>query len=140
MKENSKRVLDIGEVAKESKLAPSTLRYYEEIGLIRSIGRKGLRRLYSLKVIEQLEFIALARSGGFSLEEIGNMFSADGHLHVDRKLLQKKANELGKKIAQLQAIQNGLEHVANCKAPSHLECPKFLRLLRLAKGFKKEIN
>lgn len=140
MKTISKRVLDIGEVAKESKLPPSTLRYYEEVGLIRSIGRKGLRRTYSIKVLEQLEFIALARSGGFSLEEIGKMFSADGHFHVDRKLLLIKANELGKRIAQLQAIRNSLEHVANCKAPSHLECPKFLRLLHLAKGFKKQIH
>lgn len=140
MKAILKRVLDIGEVAKESKLPPSTLRYYEEIGLIRSIGRKGLRRLFSRKVLEQLEFIALSRSGGFSLDEIAKMFSDEGHFHVDRKLLLTKANELGKRIAQLQAIQNSLEHVAHCKAPSHLECPKFLRLLHLAKGFKKQIH
>lgn len=135
-----KRVLDIGEVAKESKLPPSTLRYYEEVGLIRSIGRKGLRRLYSKKILEQLEFIALARTGGFSLQEITKMFSADGHFHVDRKLLLIKADDLGKQIAQLQAIRKSLEHVARCKAPSHLECPKFLRLLHLAKGFKKQIH
>ena len=140
MKVITKRVLDIGEVAKESKLPPSTLRYYEEVGLIRSSGRKGLRRLYSVKVLEQLEFISLARSGGFALEEIGKMFSTDGRFHVDRKLLLIKADELGKKIAQLQAIRNRLEHVANCKAPSHLECPKFLRLLHLAKGFKKQVH
>lgn len=137
MMANSKRVLDIGDVAKESKLPPSTLRYYEEFGLIRSIGRKGLRRLYSVKVLEQLEFISLARLGGFTLKEIGKMFSDEGDFHVDRKLLLIKAEELSKKIAQLRAIQNSLEHVANCKAPRHLECSKFLRLLHLAKGIKK---
>jgi DNA-binding transcriptional MerR regulator len=127
-----KKILDIGEVSKLSLLPPSTLRYYEEKGLIRSSGRKGLRRLFSHKVLEQLEFIALARHGGFSLDEIGHMFAEDGKFQVDRKLLIIKAAELDKTIKKQMAIRDSLIHVANCSAPNHFECPKFQKLLHLA--------
>src|SRR5689334_23980852 len=47
-----------------------SLRFYEELGLIRSIGRNGLRRVYAGDVIERLSLIALGRAAGFSLEEV----------------------------------------------------------------------
>lgn len=40
------KLLDIAEVARRTGLPPSTLRFYEEKGLIASIGRRGLRRLF----------------------------------------------------------------------------------------------
>jgi DNA-binding transcriptional MerR regulator len=124
--------LDIGEVARHSGLSASTLRFYEEKGLIRSTGRHGLRRLFHHRVLEQLEFIALGRQVGFSLEEIGTMFSADGGFQVNRKQLLAKADELDKNIKKLLAVRDGLRHAAQCSAPSHSECPKFQRLLRVA--------
>ena len=133
MKKTDKKILDIGEVSSLSKLPPSTLRYYEEKGLIHSSGRHGLRRYYNVKVVEQLEFIMLARHGGFSLDEIAKMFSEDGVFHVDRKLVLTKASELSKKIKKMAAVQDILTHVAKCTAPDHLECPKFQKLLRIAK-------
>jgi DNA-binding transcriptional MerR regulator len=130
--EKIKKMLDIGEVSKLSGLPPSTLRYYEEKGLIRSMGRTGLRRLFDSRVLERIEFIAMGQIAGFGLNDISKMFAADGRLKVDRKLLLKKADEIEKNIKQLGAIRNTLEHVAHCSAPDHLECPKFLRLLHLA--------
>ncbi|OUS03825.1 MerR family transcriptional regulator [Gammaproteobacteria bacterium 42_54_T18] len=123
--------MDIGEVSKTSGLPASTLRYYEEKGLIRSSGRNGLRRLFDADVIEQLALISLGRNAGFSLDEIGEMFTADG-LEINRQLLLKKADELDKKIKELTSMRNGLRHAAACSAPSHLECPKFRRLLHIA--------
>ena len=70
--------MDIGEVAKASGLAPSTLRYYEEIGLIQSSGRKGLRRLFQPKVLEELALISLGRKAGFSLDNIRGMLTPRG--------------------------------------------------------------
>jgi DNA-binding transcriptional MerR regulator len=137
--EKTKKMLDIGEVAKQSGLPPSTLRFYEEKGLIRSIGRIGLRRLFDYRVLERLQFIAMGQIADFGLEEIAAMFAADGRLVVDRKLLLQKSDELGKSIKQLSAIRTTLEHVAHCSAPDHLECPKFLRLLHLA-GKKQSKN
>ena len=123
--------MDIAEVAKASGLPASTLRYYEDKGLIKSCGRNGLRRLFSSNVIERLALISLGRNAGFSLEEIYEMFTPDGPV-INRELLLTKADELDKKIAELSAMRDGLNHAAVCKALNHFECPKFLRLLRIA--------
>ena len=126
------RNLDIGEVAKKSGLPASTLRFYEEKGLIRSSGRNGLRRLFDSGVVERLALITLGRNAGFSLDEIAAMFAMDDFPEIDRGMLIAKADELDVKIKQLTAMRNGLRHAAKCSAPSHMECPKFQKLLRVA--------
>lgn len=70
--------MDITEVARRSGLPASTLRFYEEKGLIASIGRHGLHRVFDPGVLERLALIALGRSAGFSLNEIAQMFAPDG--------------------------------------------------------------
>ena len=124
--------IDIGEVAKRSGLAASTLRFYEDRGLVKSIGRRGLRRVFDAKVLERLALIALGRAAGFSLDEIGRMFAPDGRPRIDRKLLAAKAQELDTTLRRLSAMRDGLRHAAVCPAPSHMECPTFRRLVGLA--------
>lgn len=121
--------MDIAEVAKRSGVPASTLRYYEEKGLIASHGRQGLRRVFDDRVLERLALIALGRAAGFSLEEIARMFAADGRPAIDRLALASKAEELDATIRKLSAMRDGLRHAARCRAPSHMECPTFLRLL-----------
>jgi DNA-binding transcriptional MerR regulator len=123
---------DISEVAKRSGVPASTLRFYEEKGLIVSVGRSGLRRQFESSVYERLALIALARAAGFSLEEIAGIFAPDGRAHIDRALLSAKADELGRTIVRLRAMRNGLRHAAVCRAPSHFECPTFRKLLAAA--------
>ena len=124
--------MDIAEVAKRSGVPASTLRFYEEKGLITSVGRRGLRRLFGAKVLERLALIALGRSAGFSLDEIARMLGTDGRPQIDRQLLADKAEELDSSIRKLIAMRDGLRHAAVCSAPSHMECPTFRRLLGLA--------
>lgn len=125
------RELDITEVAKQSGIPASTLRFYEEKSLIASIGRHGLRRVFDAVVPERLALIALGRAAGFSLDEIAQMF-VDGQPHIDRRMLAAKAEELDRTIRQLSAMRDGLRHAAACRAPSHMECPTFRRILRAA--------
>ena len=126
--------MDIAEVAKRSGMAASTLRFYEEKGLITSIGRDGLRRRFDPGVLDQLALITLGKSAGFSLSEIGAMFSSDGRVDIDRRLLSAKADEIDTTVRRLQAMSKGLRHAAVCPAPSHGECPTFQRLLRAARS------
>jgi DNA-binding transcriptional MerR regulator len=126
------RNLDIAEVAEQCGLPASALRFYEEKGLIKSIGRRGLRRVFAAEVVERLALIALGRSAGFSLEEIAGMFAPDGRLRVDRQQLAAKADELDATIRRLTTLRDGLRHAAACKAPSHMECPKFRRIVHAA--------
>ena len=127
-----KQTLDIGEVVKLTGVPPSTLRFYEEKGLIRSTSRHGLRRLFNSHVLEQLEFIALGQQAGLTLDEIASMFTTEGKLLVNRQFLVNKASEIEKSIQQLTTVRNTLLHVAKCSAPNHMECPKFQKLLRVA--------
>ncbi len=121
--------MDIAEVAKRSGVPASTLRFYEERGLIASVGRRGLRRVFNPGVLERLALIALGRLAGFSLDEIARMFASDGRPRIDRRALAAKAEELDGTIRRLSAMRDGLRHAAVCPAPSHLECPSFRRLL-----------
>ena len=102
--------MDIATVARRAGVPASTLRFYEEKGLIASVGRHGL-------------------PAGFSLDEIGRMFATDGSPRIDRGLLSRKADELDLTIERLTALREGLRHAAQCPAPSHMECPTFRRLL-----------
>ena len=124
--------LDITEVAQRSGLPASTLRFYEEKGLIASTGRRGLHRQFDCRVLDRLALIALGRASGFSLDEIALLFGPDGRPRIDRQVLAAKAEELDKTIGELSAMRDGLRHAAACSAPSHMECPKFRRLLRAA--------
>ncbi|NTD87614.1 helix-turn-helix domain-containing protein [Agrobacterium tumefaciens] len=126
------KFLDIGEVAAKSGMKPSALRYYEEAGLISSISRHGLRRQFPPEVLLQLKLIAMGKSAGFSLEEIGGMFSKNGTPNISRDVIHAKADEIDQKIRELTALRATLRHVADCPAPSHMECPTFRRLVDVA--------
>lgn len=128
----SARNLDIGEVARRSGLAVSTLRFYEQKGLIASLGRHGLRRVFAADVLERLALIALWRAAGFSLDEMALMFAPDGQVHIDRQKLAAKAQELDETIRELTAMRDTLSRGVACPAPSHMECPTFRRTLQAA--------
>ncbi len=57
--------LTIGDVARESGVAPTTLRYYEKIGLVPAPARIGGQRRYDDAVLARLEVIRLCKSAGF---------------------------------------------------------------------------
>lgn len=126
------RAFDISEVARRSGTPASTLRFYEEKGLIESIGRRGLKRLFEPAVLERLALIRLGRVAGFSLDEIARMFGTGSVLSIDRTMLAAKADELDLMLHKLGAMRDGLRHAAECPAPSHMECPKFRRILSRA--------
>lgn len=128
------KLLDIGEVAARSGIKPSALRYYEEIGLITSVSRHGLRRQFEPTVLVQLKLVALAKASGFSLDEISGMIGKDGRPDLPRDVLRQKADALDEKIRQLTSMRDTLHHVADCRAASHMDCPSFRGLLGLSTG------
>lgn len=123
------KFLDIGEIAEKSGITPSALRYYEEIGLIASVSRHGLRRQFAEDVLLQLRLITLGKSAGFSLQEIAGMFNKNGMPDLPRTVLHKKADEIDQQIHELKILRDTLRHVADCSAPSHMECPTFRKLV-----------
>ena len=108
--------MDISTVAKRSGVPASTLRYYEDKGLIQSVGRKGLQRLFAANILERLALIALGRVAGFSLDEISNILGVGENPDIDREMLLTKATELDRTIQKLTAMRDGLH------------CPKSFRM------------
>ncbi|AFH95923.1 helix-turn-helix domain-containing protein [Providencia stuartii] len=124
--------LDISEVSELSCLPPSTLRYYEEKGLITPIGRKGLKRVYHGKdVMTRLSLIALGREAKFSLDEISTMLNQRNGPTIDRGYLITKAEEIQKVIDDLSALKKGILHIVNCPEENHLACPKFQKIMSI---------
>ncbi len=88
-----------------------------------------LRRQFPPEVLLQLTLIAMGKSAGFSLEEIAGMFGQNGFPDLPRDLLRLKAEHIDEQIAELTALRETLRHIADCPAPSHMECPTFRRLI-----------
>jgi DNA-binding transcriptional MerR regulator len=106
----------IGELARESGLAPSRIRFYERQGLIGSIdrGMNGYRQ-YSRGTRQVLEIIVMAQQAGFSLDEIRNLLPPHGEGDWSRdKLvaaLKIKVTEVAALQRRLAETQAGLEAV-----------------------------
>lgn len=124
--------LDISEVARRTGVPASTLRYYEEQGLIASVGRKGLKRLFDPSVLERLALIALGQAAGFSLQEIGEFVAAPNGARINKTRLAAKADELDQLIGRLSAMREGLRHAAACPEPDITACPHFRLLVKAA--------
>ena len=129
---NKKAELNIQQVSRLSGLPSSTIRYYEEKGLIKPIGRKGLTRIFKSNVVEKLSVISLAQFGGFSLDEIRALLDSGINTEINRNQLLEKAKEIEKSIELLSVVSDTLRHVADCPEPNQFDCPKFQSLLSKA--------
>lgn len=76
--------------------------------------------------------MALGKAAGFTLPQIGGMLGTDGTPDLKRAELRARADDLDRQIRNLTALRDTMRHVADCGAPSHLECPSFRRLLKIA--------
>ncbi len=120
----------ISELAEFLKIPSSTIRYYEDIGLIHSIGRKGLQRVFSKNVIVTMQLILLGKKAGFSLDELKVMLSIKDH-PVSKQVLLNKAEQIDHQIEELDQLRKGLRHVSQCRFENPLECEKFKKILNL---------
>jgi DNA-binding transcriptional MerR regulator len=123
-------LLDIGEVAARSGLAPSALRFYEQRGLIEPAGRNGLRRAYTPDVLDRLKLIACARQAGFGVAEIGRFLMAGPGDTELRQRMADKAGELDEMIARLMRMRAALRHGATCPRERLVECPEFMAAVK----------
>ena len=104
----------IGSVAKESGVPIKTIRYYEELGLLKASGRtEGKFRLFTSDVLTRLSFIKRAQSLGLTLSEIRELLTVHdrGDLpceHIKVKL-QDKLSDIDEQIQQLLILKLELQ-------------------------------
>ncbi|MFF5971443.1 MerR family transcriptional regulator [Streptomyces sp. NPDC012769] len=120
-------LLDIGEVAQRSGLAPSALRFYEKKGLIEAAGRNGLRRAYRPEVLERLALITCARGAGLSIAEIHRFLVARPSDADLRARMTARAEALDEQIGRLTRLRDSMRHAAVCTHAPIVDCPDFKR-------------
>ena len=107
----------INELSKKTGVTIHTLRYYENLGLIRGAGDENVTpnnyKNYDENVIERLEMIAEAKEVGYSLSEIKKILDGwfSGTLNAEelKKLFSSKIIEIDAKIKQLRQVKKRLE-------------------------------
>lgn len=121
--------IDIGALSLRVGVSTATIRFYESKGLIKSIGRKGLRRQYPMQTIQTISLIKILKNGGLSLREINEIFIYDSKINVNRSLIDEKTDQIEKKISNLKSLLVILQHIKSCPYEEHLSCPDFIRML-----------
>lgn len=115
--------LTIGEVARQAGVAATTLRYYEQIGLVPPPGRLGGQRRYDDSVLARLEVIRLCKSAGFALEEIQLLFADDAPGRpASRALAEAKLAEIDAQMESLARARAVIEWGMRCTCPSIDAC------------------
>jgi MerR family transcriptional regulator, copper efflux regulator len=121
--------MNIGEAAALSGLPAKTIRYYEEIGLVRPALRaaNGYRD-YGEGDVRTLIFLHRARSLGFSVRECRGLLALYRDRHrasADVKAVAlHRVGDIDRKIAELQAMRAALVDLAErCHGDDRPECP-----------------
>jgi MerR family transcriptional regulator, copper efflux regulator len=108
----------IGALAERTGTSVATIRYYEEIGLLRRVARRGGQRIYDHGDAHRLAFIRRCRDFDFSIDEIRSLLSlmqAGGSCSGARQLAEGHLVDLRRKLAELKALERTIASlVAAC--------------------------
>ena len=121
--------MPIGTVAELTGRRPSSIRYYEQIGLLPPARRVSGRRVYGPDTVRTLAVIETGQRAGLSLDEVRALLSASpGDRDATerlRELAARKLPEITALIARTEVVRGWLESAARCQCPSLDECPLF---------------
>lgn len=120
------RGLRVGEVARQAGLLPTTLRYYESIGLLPNPQRENGIRCYDTTVFQRLDMIRTAQQAGFTLAEIRLLFDEilwnDAPAAKWNSLIQHKLHEMDQMLVNIQNMKLLLEDILLCSDDNLAEC------------------
>jgi MerR family transcriptional regulator, copper efflux regulator len=120
--------MNIGDAAERSGLPAKTIRYYEDIHLLKPARGENGYRDYSSEDVHRLRFLQRARSLGFSVEECRQLLS----LYADKRresadvkaVAEAKLMEIDRKIAELVSLRKTLRHLVHaCHGDDRPDCP-----------------
>jgi MerR family transcriptional regulator, redox-sensitive transcriptional activator SoxR len=126
---NQGRSMSIGAVAAQAGRRPSSIRYYEQIGLLPRPDRVSGRRVYSPDTVRTLAVIETGQRAGLTLDEIRDLLSAsDGDQAAIERLREvavRKLPEVRELIERTEIVRDWLEAATRCECPTLDECPLF---------------
>jgi MerR family redox-sensitive transcriptional activator SoxR len=131
--------LTIGELARRAGRRPSTIRYYESVGVLPEPERVNGRRRYPPEAVRRLAVIDTAQRGGLSLEEITELLGSSPEdpatMERLRGIAERKLPELEAVIERAQLVRRWLRQAAACRCPSLDDCRLFEDSERLSDTF-----
>jgi Cu(I)-responsive transcriptional regulator len=125
--------MNIGQVANKSGLPAKTIRYYEDIGLIKPLRDANGYRAFRESDVHKLTFLARARALGFTIEDCRNLLAlwedTDRASADVRAIAKEHLSQIEAKIVDLQNMQLTLsELVRDCAGNDRPDCPILTRL------------
>ena len=120
--------MNISQVASEAGLPPKTIRYYEDIGLLRPARDGNGYRSFSERDLHKLTFLARARGLGFSIEDCRRLLALwedQGRASSDvRAVAADHLQDIEQKIVDLKAMHATLSDlVQRCAGDDRPDCP-----------------
>ena len=121
--------MNIGQASDASGVSAKMIRYYEQIGLIRPMGRTGNNyRVYGEEEVHILRFIKRARNLGFSLEETETLLKLwqdkDRTSAAVKDVADEHVADLERRIAEMQGMVKTLKHLSHCcSGDARPNCP-----------------
>src|SRR5688500_12395632 len=116
----------IGEDARQAGAQPSTVRYYESIGLIPAPSRVSGRRRYPVTGLQRLAMSQTGKQAGFTLAELRLLLddilegpSAPVQWHA---LIQRKLQEMNALLLNVQSMKSLLEDMMGCDDAALVDC------------------
>ncbi|MGH3565601.1 MAG: MerR family transcriptional regulator [Pseudonocardia sp.] len=120
-------LLSIGELSERTVVPTTTLRYYDELGLVRPAARAAGRRRYAASVVRDVGLILFFREIGFSLAEIGRYIA--GERQSRRDMIDHKLAELAEQQHRIEVARTALEHGRQCPASEPMKCSRFWSII-----------
>ena len=118
--------ISIYEVTKQTGIRPSTLRYYDEIGLLRPVRRVSGRRQYDESVLQRLALIQTGQQAGFTLAELSillnNVLDSESGGAGWHELVDRKLKEMDARLRNIESMKLLLEDIMDCDDASLAEC------------------
>ncbi len=120
--------MNIGTASRQSGLPAKTIRYYEDIGLLRAERRGNGYRVYDEADVHKLRFLQRARGLGFKVEDCRQLLS----LYENRNrassdvkaLAHGRLDDIDRKLTELQSLRNTLAHLSlACRGDDRPDCP-----------------
>ena len=131
--------MQIREVEQSAGLPAKTIRYYEEIGLVRPNRQDNGYRIYSTEDVHRLRFLQRARGLGFSIEDcraLLSLYDETGRESADvRAIAEAHLDEIDRKIRELKGMRQTLAHLVHaCHGDDRPDCPILDDLVGIGDG------
>jgi|TARA_R110000787_G_scaffold31181_3_gene82955 Cu(I)-responsive transcriptional regulator len=130
--------MNIGEVSDKSGLPPKTIRYYEDIGLVKPLRGPNGYRSFRESDMHKLAFLGRSRALGFTIEDCRNLLALwddQDRASADvRAIAREHLEQIESKIADLNSIRDTLSHlVRECAGDHRPDCPILKKLGNFSK-------